>query len=186
MPVVLTTTLVSTPAWAQTTITADELSAIQASLSTALQHATTDAEKEAAISQALQAAINQYGSGAAGAITSAVMNVAEQAGVSYTVIGTALARAAGAMAGTNYAAASSIATTLANEGKTAEIVAFQSTTTSLGYTNLASLAGAGATPTGEIGGGGGLTGGGIGGGFTGGAGGGGGGGGCLNPSCTRL
>ena len=82
------------------------------------------------------------------------------------------------------AAATAIARTVANEGKSGEILAFQASATSLGYANLASIAGSGGTPTGETGGGGGGGGGLTGGSF--GGGGGGGGGGCLNPSCTAL
>ena len=185
--------LTSTPAYAQTALDSTQLSAIQTSLTTALQAANGDSVAiQAAISTALQNAISLYGSGAAGAITSAIMSYAEQAGVSQSDIGSGLAQAAATLSATNVSAASVIASTVANEGKSGEVVAFQSTATSLGYSNLASIAGSGATPTGETGGtaGGGLTGGGnlgnaFSGGFSGG-GGGGGGGGCLNPSCTKL
>ena len=78
-----------------------------------------------------------------------------------------------------------IAKTVANEGRVAEVAAFQSEALALGQTQLASIAGSGSSPTGETGGGGSGVGGGVGGGFS--AGGvTGGGGGCLNPSCTAL
>jgi hypothetical protein len=141
---------------------------------------------ETAIAQAVEYGIAQYGSGATAAITSAIMNYAEHAGISPNVIGAGLAEAAAKIAATNASAASAIASTVANEGLPCEVWAFQSTAASLGYSNGASTAGCAPTPTGETGGGGGgggLTGGG--GGFPPG-GGGGGGGGCLNPSCTKL
>jgi hypothetical protein len=109
----------------------------------------------------------------------------EQFGVSQNLIGVGLADAAAAESVTNVSAATAIATTVANEGRSGEILAFQASATSLGYANLASIAGSGGTPTGETGGGGGGGGGGLTGGSFGG-GGGGGGGGCLNPSCTKL
>ncbi len=175
--------LVSTPAFAQTALTGVQISAIQTSLTAALQAAHGDRVAiEAAISQAVQNAIALYGTDATAAITSAIMSMAEQAGVSQDAIGAGLAQAAAAESATNVAAATAIARTVANEGKSGEILAFQARATSLGYANLASIAGSGATPTGETGsgGGGGLAGGSFGGGA------GGGGGGCLNPSCTAL
>ncbi|MDE2185025.1 MAG: hypothetical protein KGJ78_18585 [Alphaproteobacteria bacterium] len=181
--------LTSTAAYAQTALDSTQLSAIQTALTTALQNAHGDSTAiQAAISTALQNAISIYGSDAAGSITSAIMTDAELAGVSPSDTGAGLAQAAAAVAATNAGAAATIASTVANGGNASEVVAFQSTATSLGYTNLASIAGSGSTgATGAVGGG--LTGGGFGnvfsGGFSGG-GGGGGGGGCLNPSCTKL
>jgi len=139
---------------------------------------------EAAIAQAVEYGISQYGSGAAASITSAIIDYAEQAGISPNVIGTGLGQAAAHIAAANASAALAIATTVANEGMPCEVWAFQSTAASLGYSGVASTAGCTPTPTGETGGGGGggLTGGG---GFPPG-GGGGGGGGCLNPSCTKM
>ena len=156
-PVLFAAEFVGGPAWAQASVTADELSAIQVSLSTTLQHATTDQEREAAISDTLRAAIIQYGPGSAATVTSAVMNAAEQADVLDAVIGTALARTAAAMAPANYEAASSIATTVANEGRAAQITTFQSTMASLGYADIASLAGTVPTPAADIDQGGDLT-----------------------------
>ena len=183
--------LVSTPAYAQTTLSSTQISAIQSSLTAALQGAHCDRTAiEAAISQAVQNAIALYGSDSTAAITSAIMSYAERADgcVSPDAIGDGLAQAAAAESVVNMSAATAIARTVANEGNSGEILAFQSMATSLGYSNLASIAGSGATPTREFGGGG-LTGGGLGnafsGGFPGGSGGGGGGG-CLNPSCTKL
>ncbi|MGA7676567.1 MAG: hypothetical protein WCA78_16160 [Rhizomicrobium sp.] len=190
-----TLVLTSTPAYAQTTLDSTQLSAIQASLVSSLQSAHCNSVAvEAAISQAIQNAIAIYGRDATAAITSAIMSYAEQAGgcVSSDAIGGGLAMAAAVESATNVSVASTIASTVANEGKSGEILAFQSTATSLGYSNLASIAGSSPTATGTTGGlaGGGLTGGGnlgnsFSGGFSGG-GGGGGGGGCLNPSCTKL
>jgi hypothetical protein len=188
-----TLVLTSTPAYAQTTLDSTQLSAIQTSLTTALQTANGNSVAiEAAISTALQNAISLYGSGATSSITSAIMSYAEQAGIPPDEIGAGLAQGAAVESATNVSVASTIASTVANEGKSGEILAFQSTATSLGYSNLASIAGSSPTATGTTGGlaGGGLTGGGnlgnsFSGGFSGG-GGGGGGGGCLNPSCTKL
>jgi hypothetical protein len=181
--------LTGTAALAQTTLTADQTAAIQSSLAAAITAANGDPTAiETAISNAIQNAISTYGSGAAGSITAAVLTDAEADGVPQSEIGTGVAQAAAAESPTNSAAALSIASTMSNEGKSAEITAFETTATSLGYTNLASAAGASATPTGGTTGGG-LTGGGLGNSFSGGfsgGGGSGGGGGCLNPSCTSL
>jgi hypothetical protein len=178
----------ATPAMAQTTLTAAQMSAIRTSLTSALASARSEAAIKMAISSVVQSAISLYGAGAAGAITSIVMDIAEQAGISPNLIGVGLAQAAAALARTNVMAANSIATTVANEGQTGEISSFQTAANALGNTNLASLAGQSAVATGETGGGGAPAGGGqggIGGGFAGG-GAGSGGGGCLNPSCTHL
>lgn len=175
--------LTSTAAYAQTTLTAGQLSAIQTSLASAIAAANGDPTlTETAISNAIQNAIAAYGSGAAGAITAAVLTDAEADGASQSVIGTGVAEAAAAESPTNATAASAIATTVANEGKSGEVTAFETTSTSLGYSNLASLAGGTPSPTGGTTGGS-LTGN-AGNGFT--SGGGSGGGGCLNPSCTSL
>jgi hypothetical protein len=187
-------TLTSAPAYAQTALSLSQASAIEASLTAAIQAAKGDPTLiEAAISQALVNGISLYGPDAASAVTAAVMTAAEDAHVSQFEIGAGLADGAATIASTNLTAAQTIASTVANEGRSGEIRSFESTSTSLGYSNLASLAGAGATTTGETGGtaGGGLTGGGnlgnaFSGGFNGGGGGAGGGGGCLNPSCTKL
>lgn len=188
--IVLAALLFPAMANAQTTLTSAQLSQLQSSLNGAIQSAgSNSAARQSAISQSLQSAIAQYGADAAGSITSAILAIAEQAGVTRNDIGSGLAQGAAAIAATNSAAANAIAQTLANEGNSDEVVAFQSSTTALGYTNLASIAGAshfqtnghngpaGALGRGfGVGGGGGFTGGGTGGG----------GGGCLNPSCTSL
>ena len=187
-PAVGALVFVSTPAMAQAVLSATQISTLQASLAAAIAAANGDSLAiTAAVSQAVKTAILEYGPGAAGSITSAVITSAERAGAPLDLIGIGLAQAAAS----NAVAADAIATTVANEGKPAEIAAFQTAALSLGYPKLASIAGNGATPTGETGGiaGGGLTAGGaangLAGGFTGG-GAGGGGGGCLNPSCTSL
>ena len=182
-----TVVMTAMPASAQVTLSAEQVAAIQTSLRAALQAAQTDAAKQAAIAQAAQTAVALYGAGAAGAITSAVMDTAEAAGVAPSLIGTGLAQASAALATTNVAAASAIATTVANEGNAGERGAYQVAATGLGYANLASIAGQGATVTGSTGGGqGGIGAGGTGGGFTAGGAVGGGGGGCLTPSCSSL
>lgn len=179
----------ATPAMAQAGLSAAQITAIKNALNAALASAHDDAAIEAAISSVVQSSIALYGSGAAGAIASTVMDLAEQAGVSPSLIGTGLAQAAAAVAPTNVAAANSIASTVANEGQAGEVSSFQTAANGLGFSNLASLAGQSAVVTGETGGGapaGGGAGGGLGGSFAGGGAGGGGGGGCLNPSCTSL
>jgi hypothetical protein len=175
----------TTPAYAQATLSATQIAAIQSSLQAALRTATTDAAKEAAIAQAIQSALGLYGGDTAASVTSVVMQTAELAGVSTGVIGTGIAQASAKVATTNVAAANSIATTIANEGDAAMRSSYQTASISLGYTNLASIAAQGPTVTGGVGAGG-IGAGGVGGGATGGGAAGGGGGGCLNPSCTRL
>ncbi|MEJ0041072.1 MAG: hypothetical protein WDM81_02050 [Rhizomicrobium sp.] len=170
-----------TPAFAAISLTVEQTSTLQTSLTAAIQAANGDpAAIEAAISTAVQNAIATYGTDAAASITSAVLTIAESAGATATEIGTGLGQASAAIAPTSTTAASAIASTLANEGKSDEVVAYQSTTTLLGYSNLASVAGN--TPsTGQ-------TGGNVNG-VNGGnnlAGGSPSGGGCLNPSCTSL
>lgn len=186
--------LVSPPAFAQSTLSLSQITAIKASLTSAIKAANGDkAAIEAAISQAVLNGLAQYGYDTTASITSAVLTAAEQAGVSDDLIGSGLAQAAVTVETTTSCTplspplqscadvAALIAKTVANEGRVAEVAAFQSTARALGQTQLASIAGSGSTPTGETGG----TGGGAGGGF--GAGGvTGGGGGCLNPSCTAL
>ena len=143
--------LTSTAAYAQTTLSADQLSALQTSLATAITAANGDpAAIEAAISTAIQNAVTTYGSDAAGSITSAVLTDAEADGVPQSVIGNGVAQAAAAISPTNASAALSIASTVANKGKSGEITAFQTEATSLGYTNLASAAGGTPTPTAGI------------------------------------
>ena len=183
---VATVAMTAMPAMAQSTLSAEQVAAIQSSLTSALQAAQTDAAKEAAIAQAIETAVGQYGGGAASAITSAVMETAQVAGVNSSLIGTGLAQASATLAPTNVAAANSVASTVANEGNAGERGSYQTASNSLGYSNLASIAGQGATVTGgTTGGTGGIGAGGTGGGATGG-GATGGGGGCLNPSCTAL
>lgn len=170
------------PARAQAALSQEQVAVIRTSLLRALEAARGDATAiELAISQTLQAAVAQYGVGTAGQIASVILVSAEQAGVAPTQIGNGLAQAAAAIAPGNNAASASIATTVANEATTAEIESFQATATRLGFTNLASIAGTAATPTGETGGraSNGTGGSGLGGG-------GGQGSGCLNPSCTKL
>lgn len=178
--------LTASPAVAQTTLGADQIAAIQSSLQTALAAARSDEERQQAIASAIQSAIAIYGNGASGAITSVVMATAEASGVSATAIGTGVAQASAALAAkNNLAVASAIATTMANEGNAGERSAYQTASISLGYSNLASIAGGSPSVTGGTGAGG-IGTGGTGGGFTGGGAAGGGGGGCLNPSCTHL
>ena len=177
-----TVLMTAVPAVAQVTLSGEQIAAIQTSLRSALRAAQTDAAKEAAISQAIQTAVSLYGSGTASSITSVVMQTAEEAGIAPALIGTGLAQASAALATTNMTAASSIATTVANEGNLLERRSYQTASTGLGYANLASIAAAGPTVTGGTTGVGGGTGG-LGGGLTGGSttssG-------CLNPSCTQL
>ncbi|MEJ0027278.1 MAG: hypothetical protein WDN01_14735 [Rhizomicrobium sp.] len=170
-----------TPAFAAVSLTVEQTSSLQTSLTAAIQAANGDpAAIEAAISKSVQDAIATYGTDAAASITSAVLTIAESAGATASEIGAGLGQASAAIAPTSTTAASAIASTLANEGKTDEVASYQSTTTSLGYSNLASVAGK--TPsTSETGGN--LNG------ISGGrnlAGGTPSGGGCLNPSCTSL
>jgi hypothetical protein len=179
------------PAAAQTTLRADQIAAIQSSLQLALKAARSEEARAQAIASAIESAISIYGVGATSAITSVVMTTSEAAGVTPTVIGTGLAQASAREAtNNNLTAATAIAATIANEGNISERSAYQTTSISLGYTNLASIAAGSPMVTGGVtggtGGGGGIGTGGIGGGFTGGGAAGGGGGGCLNPSCTHL
>jgi hypothetical protein len=181
--------LSATAAMASVALGAPDLSSLKTSLDSALQNAHGDASaQETAISQTTQSAISQYGSEAASSITSAVLSDAEASGASCQSIGGGLAQAAVSESGSDASAASNIASTVANEGRSCEIKSFQAKASLLGNTELAQIAGGEAAPTGGLGGG--LTGGGTGyafsGGFPGGGGGGGGGGGCLNPSCTKL
>ena len=116
-----TLVLTSTAAFAQTTLTPDQSSAIQTSLAAAITAANGDpALIEAAISTAIQNAISTYGSGAAGSITSAVLTDAEADGATQSEVGTGVAEAAAAISPTNSAAALSIASTVSNEGKSAK------------------------------------------------------------------
>lgn len=174
---------VAVPAVAQVVLGADQIAAIQASLRTALLAAKGDAAVEAAIANAEQSAITLYGPTSASSVTSIVLSAAENASVGQCTIGRGLGAAAASLAPTNVTGASGVATTVANEGGTLERSCFQTATTSLGYANLASIAGGEPTATGGTGG---VGLGGLGGGFTGGGVAGGGGGGCLNPSCTRI
>lgn len=177
---------VSIPAYASINLTTSETSSLQTSLTAAIAAANGNAAAvEAAIAKAVEEAVATYGADAAGSITSSVISIAEGAGANGTEVGMGLAQASAQLETTNPSAAQAIASTLSNEGKTDEILAYQDSVTSLGYSQLASLAGQSATPTGETGGNAGGGGGATGGGFTGGTGGGGGGG-CLNPSCTKL
>ena len=179
-----TVLMTAVPAAAQVTLSAEQTAAIQSSLRDALRAAQTDEAKEAAISQAIQTAVALYGSGTASSITSVVMQTAEEAGIAPALIGTGLAQASAALAATNMTAASSIASTVANEGNALERSSYQTASTGLGYANLASIAAAGPTVTGGTGStvvGGAITG--LGGSLTGGSTSG---GGCLNPSCTKL
>jgi hypothetical protein len=154
-------------------------------LRSALATVPTDEARQQAIAAAIQSAVSLYGAGASSAITSVVMTTAEGAGVSATAIGTGLAQASAALAArNNLAAANAIATAMANEGNAGERSAYQTASITLGYSNLAAIAGGSPSVTGGTGAGG-IGAGGTGGGFTGG-GAAGGGGGCLNPSCTHL
>jgi len=171
------------PALAQAaTLTAEQIAAVQSQLQTALAAASTDADKQAAIAQTIEAAVNLYGAAVAGPIASAVMEAAEAAGVSPTVIGAAFAQASVAFAqGNNLVAANAVASTIGAEGNATERSSFQSAATSLGYATLASLAGGSPVVTGAITGG---TGAGNGTSNTGNttstpSG-------CVNPSCTSL
>ncbi len=172
------------PAVAAISLTTSQTASLQTSLTAAILAANgNQAAIEAAIAQATENAIAMYGLDAAGSIASAVLSIAESAGATGTEIGDALGQASAFEASTSITAANAIASTIANEGKSDEVAAYETTATSLGYSSLASIAGGTPAPVGESGGGG-L--GGIGGsGFTSG-GAGGGGGGCLNPSCTSL
>jgi hypothetical protein len=186
-----TLVLVAAPAMAQTTLSSDQVAAIHSQLQAALAAATTADGKQAAISQAVQTAVGLYGAGATSAITAAVIQTAEGAGVDNFSIGRGLALAsAGLISSNNMVAANTIASTVSNEANQGEITGYTQTVTSLGYSNLASIAGSSPTvsggTTGGTGGQGGIGLGGTGGGATGGGAGGGGGGGCLNPSCTSL
>jgi hypothetical protein len=177
----------SEPAFAATVLSVDATSSLTASLTAAIQAAHGNPSAiEAAISDAVQNAIALYGADAAASITSAVMSISESAGATGEEIGVGLGNASASIAGTKPGAANAIAATLANEGKAGEISAFQTVTSSQGYSNLASIAGGSPGATGEFGGnsGGGLSGN-SGSNFTGG-GSGGSGGGCLNESCTSL
>ncbi len=172
------------PAFAATVLTTDQTTSIQTSLTAAIQAANGDPTAiELAISTAAQNALATYGYDAAASITSAILTIAESAGANSTEIGTGLGQASATVAATNTTAASAIASTLANEGKSDEVTAYQSTTTSLGYSSLASTAG-GTPSTSQTGGN--LSGGSNNGGNTSSNGSGGSGGGCLNPSCTSL
>jgi len=135
---------------------------------------------EAAIAQAIQYGIAQYGSGSAGAITSATIVFAEQQGISPDVIGVGLALAAADESPKDAAIAATIASTVANQGLPCEVMAFQSATGVLGTPEVATntppsppeeqggsctlLTCGGWFPPSYPGGG----------------------GGCLNPSCTKL
>ncbi|MDR3527557.1 MAG: hypothetical protein P4L57_09775 [Rhizomicrobium sp.] len=190
--------LATTAAQAQTVLDGGQLSAIRASLSTSVQKAGGGAAaNRALIAKAVENAVALYGSDAAGAIASAIMANAGALGVSDDVVGAGMAQAAAdlsSVAGTKVSqcaaqpptissAATAIATAVANEGKPIEVSSFQTVVSSLCFTNLASIAGAGANPTGEVA----AVPGGVGGlasvvpnnGFTGSSG-------CLNPSCTSF
>jgi hypothetical protein len=173
-------------AFAAIPLTNAQSASMQTSLQAAITAANGDAAAiEAAIAQAVENAVAADGDDAAGSITSLILASAEADGATLSEIGHAMAQASASLSSSGHgAAARAIATTLSNEGKTDEIVAYQGTVTSLGYRNLAALAGSSATVTGETGGNVGTSFN-TGGGFTGGTGGGGGGG-CLNPSCTKL
>lgn len=179
---VLSVAMVS-PAFAAISLTTSETSSLQTSLTASIKAANGDpAAIEAAIAQAVENAITTYGPDAAGSITSAVLTIAESAGATGAEIGTGLAQASASEAPNNLAAASAIASTLSNEGKSTEVAAYETTADGLGYSNLASIAGASPSTLGETGG---NVGGSSGNGFTN-SGSGGSGGGCLNPSCTSL
>lgn len=146
---------VMTPsAFAQTTavaLNADQLATLKASLTTEVQAAHGDAQAVInAIAYTIISAIGQYGSGSAGSVASAILADAEALGLPADEIGAGLAHASAQLAATDSAAAQAIATTMANEGNAQEIASYQSTATALGYANLASIAGQGATPIAEI------------------------------------
>jgi hypothetical protein len=188
---ILAAGLVSVPAFAQITLTADQLAAIEGSLRAALQAAASQGSEaiEAAISNAEQASISLYGSGNTSGITSIIIQTSEKQSVDQCTIGRGLAKAAGGLAPANISSAQAIAGSLSNEGAAMERNCFKTAMERAGYTQLAALVDQNPTVTGGITGGtggqGGIGQGGLGGGFTGGNPGGAGGG-CLNPSCTKL
>lgn len=143
-------------------LTADQVGAIEYQLAAALQTAqgfkhmaalqssslpqkTGGIPVEQVVAQAELNAVSQYGGDLAGSITSAVLTGAEQQGIPAAAIGKGLAQAAAAEAASNSAVAVAIASTVAREGKSGEIAAFQATATTLGYANLAAIAGSPAT-----------------------------------------
>ncbi|MEI9989859.1 MAG: hypothetical protein WDM86_07455 [Rhizomicrobium sp.] len=170
------------PAFAATSLTTSQTFSLQTSLTAAIQIANGDpAAIELAISTAAQNALATYGADAAASITSAILTIAESAGATNLEIGIGLGQASAIIATANIGAASVIASTLANEGKADEIAAYETTTSSLGYASLASIAGGSPSATSQTGGN--LTSTNTGN-FSGGSSGSG--GGCLNPSCTSL
>jgi hypothetical protein len=174
--------LVSTPAYAQTSLDSMQVASLRSSLMAAVAAAKGDPMAvTSAISASVARSLAVYGCAAAASITSATIRAAEQAGASSDAIGRALAQAAVTSKGAcGVATGELIAQTLANEGRVAEIAAFQSEALALGQPQLASIAGSSAMPTAET-----TTGGANGGGVGGAVGDGVGGGTCLNPSCTK-
>ncbi len=164
-------------------LTAEQTAALGDSLKSAITAAQGDSAAIAqAIVNSLTTAVATYGSGAAGSITSAIIDICEAAGISASVIGNAIAQAAAILSTTDTAAASAVASMVASEGNADEITAFATEATALGYANLALLAngppvaalpgtpsskGAPALFGSTSGSGGGTAG-------------------CLNPSCTSL
>ena len=150
---VVDTVALSTPAFAQTALTREQLSQIQNTLAATIQASKGDSVAiQFAITQALQEAIAKYGSDAVASITSAVLTVSEDAGVHPAVIGVAVAQAAVAVSATDPAAAAVVATTVANQGQFVEVASFLTTATASGSSTAATVAtaaNASAAPTAE-------------------------------------
>lgn len=183
------------PVAAQTALSSSQLATVQVSLNAALKAAGNNpAAIKAAIAGQLQQDIATYGAADASVLTSALITLAEQDGVPPGLLGAGLAQAAVNIGGactttgqTLGTVGSAIASTLANVGNQVEIVSFESTSTSLGCTQLASIAGSSPTvgtgSTGSTGNANGGLSGSFSGSFSGGPGNN---GGCLTPSCTSL
>jgi hypothetical protein len=177
------------------TLSLSQASSLQSALRTDIANAHGDIVAiETAITRALENAITTDGQDAAGLLASTVLTTAEAAGATGTEIGTALADASAAVAPAScrgnegnaipdcQTAAALIALVMANEGRSDERLAYQSTVTTLGFPKLALIAGGSASATSELAGT--APSFGPGAGFNGGTGvtf-----GGCLNPSCTKL
>jgi len=178
-----TVAMMSAPAYAQASLTADQAAAIQTALTNALAGVNSQGLSGSALNSALQSAIAQVessqvaalGASAAGAVTSAVLQDAANANVPPAVVGAGLGQASVTIA------SAEVGTTIANEGSSSIINSFTSTASADGApASVVASANSSPTPTASTNTGGsttvasnsGLS-----------SGGGGGSPGCTNPSC---
>jgi hypothetical protein len=174
-------------------LTGSAIESLDVSLTSAIEAAKGNTQAiETAIAQIVQTAVASSGEESASSIASAVIATAEKQKASPIEIGTGLGRASVGLSHPSCAgqggtpvkdcaiAAGALARTVADEGNTDEILAYQATVIALHYPKLAEIVRSGAAPTSAIGGAGPVN--------TGAFSSGGpssGGGGCLNPSCTK-